>query len=58
MINANIRLPPPMLIGQRGGNAMLQEGKRKEVLRQEGSDCGFGMICQTGSFGITVNNQN
>ena len=61
MINANIRLPPPMLIGQRGGNvARGQEvrGKRYKGRRAQMFASGFEMICQTGSFGITVNNQN
>ena len=50
-----------MLIGQRGGNvARGQEvrGKRYKGRRDQMFASGFVMICQTGGFGITVNNQN
>ena len=60
MINANIRLPPSMLIGQRGGNvARGQEvrGKRYKGRRVQRFASGFVMIYQTGGFGISVNNQ-
>ena len=61
MINANIRLPPSMLIGQRGGNvARGQEvrGKGYKGRRVQMFASGFEMICQTSGLGITVNNQN